>query len=292
MIASQIASATNADTVTDAMPAANRAAKRPASGVFHNAFSSQLMEPVVKITISLESDANGSQSCYMYNVHESILFKQSAYFERIFQSDCIEARTREVNLGTEVGGIEAWELLLEYFYSGRYAYHTLDGNDWVLLDSKVYVLAERLQCPYAKAYALAMASDTFQKTYDHAKGIKTSWEVITGAVMPEVIKVIYANTYDNSLEILTRKLQLEEEGATTQDVDKCDEVLKKDPFRTLLCRFCAAVLPKLLKVNAFVKTHHETPEFAMDLLQFLQAGDNLGWETTNSKPLRGRRILS
>ncbi|KAK6501431.1 hypothetical protein TWF481_009269 [Arthrobotrys musiformis] len=174
-----------------------------------------------------------------------------------------EAKTRKVNLSLEIDTRLAFERFMQWCYFGYYIYYP--GNSkknppllWI--DAAVYVFAERILCSGLKDFALNQA-----QALCGTKDAATIQANLSN--LPDVIEFVYKNTVDGSgLDIGSLVVSSLQDDAAGEEASK----KPKDGFRSLLASASARSLDRLRLQPAFMKVHRSLPDFAADVLFFVQ----------------------
>ncbi|KAF3915511.1 hypothetical protein ABW21_db0203024 [Orbilia brochopaga] len=223
-----------------------------------------------------------------FHIHTTAL-GCSNYFQRLIASDMKEAREKTVLLDSGADDVEAFSKFSQFCYLQDYFYDA-DSTTSLLLHSKVYVLAEKLDClplkdlAFEKACLLVnseMSNDPHQlfSAVQSAVGVvyKYTYHSKRGTLPYSVTEEHSIAQGEHATETTTldpsrKRKRHDLEGAA--EVVELPTEISGDKFRDLLAEFASKYLSSLRTVPSFMLTCHKFPEFAIDIMMLAEPGIN------------------
>ncbi|KAF3937814.1 hypothetical protein ABW19_dt0206430 [Dactylella cylindrospora] len=229
------------------------------------AFSSSFSSDVFTVVVG----SNGRR----FQLHKDVLARESGYFRGLFNAATREVLSNSVIMDSEVDDETAFDKFVQYIYLHEYTVSDNYDADSFLLNAKVYVLAEKLDCSGLKDRAILRASRIAAALSAWRSGTKKIYGAVPTKLsvlilsLPEVIQLVYGYTYDENSGKLPSTGSFEK---SDKGVFKGSEIAERDPFRLLLGRFSATCIGLIRQLDEFPDIISNSPEFLADVLLFSQ----------------------
>ncbi|TGZ80916.1 hypothetical protein EX30DRAFT_396047 [Ascodesmis nigricans] len=231
-----------------------------------------------------------------YHINRDILQSKIPYFAGLFSFPGLESSTNSCHLSTSVDTEEAFDMVLQFVYHGRYKAPDYIRYSWQAQShAEVYLMAERLLMDdlmkvAVKQMARTLVHSVLTTNITYWDIATESWKTEETTVMAEdcivqVLRLIYGNTKDDEIEEEKQPKEMGKENDVTDvkaegDVKAAPESTiaairknagrsgrnEKDPMRRLLSKYCGAQLLSLKKMPGFLRVVEEVGAFARDLM--------------------------
>lgn len=223
-----------------------------------------------------------------YHVNRQILISKIPYFASLLSFPGLETTTtNSAHLDTSVDTEDAFDMVLQYVYTGKYHPPEYLSHPWkAQTHAEVYVMADRLLMEDLMTVAMKQMAWTLlnalagekKNTYIFAEKRMKEETVpsMNAECIIQVVRIIYGNTKEAEgllVEENDGKKSEDKKSASTDGGTKPQRrVARREPMRALIARYCGGQLGNLRETPEFTTLLHENSEFAKDLLMSVSPG--------------------